>query len=146
MTTDSTNKSRPRPSPFEVFRNDGATRLPGQHFPDSAQLEPSQRSGPIKQRSIKDTRGGITQTAPERQAIALGSEKIPPSVAETAPPVPVTAPATIHVQTYSVDLAERIAAVKAGQKEALEALQQMGDGQLPTAAAAVSKESGRQPK
>lgn len=137
MSTDSPNKTRP-PSPFEVFRNEGPTRVPGQHFPHNDPLKPGRRSGPTEQRSINDTRAVIEHDAPERYPIALGSEKISQPAAETAAPVPdaaaVAEPVTIRVQTYSVNLAERIATVKAGQKEALDTLQQMGDGKLPTTA------------
>lgn len=54
---------------------------------------------------------------------------------------------TLRVQTYSLNLAERIARVRAEQQDALDSLQRLSDGHPPAAASADSdqKEKRRPP-
>ena len=125
MSSDPSDKSPP--IPFDVFHSDGSSRLPGQRFPKSEAISPNQRSGPVEQRAINDASGAPAKREIERSATVLRRP-------DDAVPEPVTQsetagldPITIRLDTYSVDLAARIARVKAEQKEALDNLQQLED-------------------
>lgn len=107
---------------FDVFRSDGSTRLPGQRFPDSEAYDSSKRSGPSDQRIISDASGGPVQGSAERAHISLRNQEAPASAK-----APDADPVTIRLQTYQLNLAERLARVKAEQKEALGNLQQLED-------------------
>jgi hypothetical protein len=131
MTDNSSDKPPPRLVPFDVFRSDGATQVPGQRFPTGetpAQrtstgdiVKPDARSGPIDQRSIHDARIAPKRSDTERHNTVLRNEDT------SQPQQPDPEPVTIRVQTYRLDLAERIARVKADQREALDNLQQLQD-------------------
>lgn len=127
MISDPSDKTPPHP--FEVFRSDGATRLPGQRFPNSEGVDPSRRSGPVQQRAIHDASGAPAPRDVERGTTALGrDEKATPGdvhhpATESADPEPIR----IRIDTYTVDLAARIARVQAEQKGALDKLQQLED-------------------
>ena len=127
MSSDPSDKASPGPIPFEVFRSDGSSRLPGQRFPKSDAIDPNQRSGPVEQRAINDASGAPAKREIERSTTVLGRH-------DDAAPKPVHSsetagvePITIRLDTYRVDLAARIARVKAAQKEALDNLQQLED-------------------
>jgi hypothetical protein len=131
MTDNTSDKPPPRLVPFDVFRSDGATQVPGQRFPTGETpgprfpkgdiVKPDARSGPIDQRSIHDARIAPERSDTERHNTVLRNENAP------EPEQPVPEPVTVRVQTYQLDLAERIARVKAGQREALDNLQQLQD-------------------
>ncbi len=125
MSNDASDKSADK-SPFDVFRSEGSTRLPGQRFPATG-LASTARSGPVDQRVITDASGGPVARQAERSITELrGADAAAP-----LPATPDTEPVTVRVQTYQIDLAERIAKVKAAQKAALEDLQQMGEEPFP---------------
>lgn len=116
----SNDKHDPEPheSEFDVFRPDGATRLPGQQFQASA-FESTERIGPVEPRVLKDI-----HDAPPAIVKALNETDFQ----ETAPAANVnntSEPLTIRLETYSVDLAARIARVKSEQKDALDGLQHL---------------------
>ena len=109
-------------SEFDVFKRDGSTRLPHQRFVDSA-LAGTKRTGAIQPRILTDLR-----EAPEALRKALSMTELQ----QTDPVLPgadAEQPLTIRLQTYQVDLAERIARVKSEQKDALDGLQQLEDDQ-----------------
>jgi hypothetical protein len=128
MSKNPDDASAPSSQPFDVFRSDGSTRLPGQRFPNGEAHESTQRSGPVEQRVISDASGGPSQGATERSNTLLRSEDQKVLQPPTDPP-DASAPesVTIRLQTYQVNLAERIARVKAEQKEALGNLQKLED-------------------
>ena len=107
-------------SEFDVFKRGGSTRLPHQRFAES-NFEASNKTGPIQHRILTDLR-----EAPEASSSALQMTEL-----QTDEPHPTKAdanePLTIRLQTYRVDLAERIARVKSAQKDALYGLQQLED-------------------
>ena len=107
-------------SEFDVFKRDGSTRLPHQRFADSA-FETSKKTGPVQHRILTDLR-----EAPEALVNALRMTDL-----KGAEPRPTNTdanePLTIRLETYRVDLAERIARVKSEQKDALDGLQQLED-------------------
>ncbi len=125
MSKDASDKSEDK-SPFDVFRSEGSTRLPGQRFP-ATRVASSARSGPVDQRVITDASDGPVVHQAERAITELRGAD-----AAASPPVaPDTEPMTVRVQTYRIDLAERIAKVKAEQKAALDHLKQLGDEPFP---------------
>lgn len=142
------------PAPFEVFRSDSSSRLPGQHFARTPAPAAQPRSGPTGQRRISDA-DGPSSAALERQSVPIGSDSGSGSSQGAdgcaAPPPPTAGteaePLTLRVQTYSLNLAERIARVRAEQQDALDSLQRMSDGQPPEAAIVDShqKENRRPP-
>ncbi len=121
MSKDSSDKAPPYPLPFEVFRSDGSKRLPAHGFSNGETPASTRRSGPVEQRSISDSSGLPPRRDAERKTTSLRTSEDTAAPAETLAAEPVT----IRVQTYRVNLAERIARVKAEQKEALDNLQQM---------------------
>ena len=123
MSNDPDDASAPPSQSFDVFRSDGSTRLPGQRFPDGEAHESIKRTGPVDQRVISDATGGPRPGLPDRSATVLRrAEKHEPALPDDhALPEPLT----VHLQTYQVNLAERIARVKAEQQEALGNLQQL---------------------
>ncbi len=128
MSQDPNDAATPPPEGFEVFRRDGSTQLPGQRFPKSAAHESAQRSGPVEQRLISDGSGAPLQSPTERGHSILRDEDGNPvaphaEAAENSDAEPIT----VRMQTYQVNLAERIARVKAGQQEVLGNLQQLED-------------------
>ena len=121
MSHDKTNeKQGPEPleSDFDVFRRDGSTRLPNQKFPASS-FEATQRTGPVETRVLKDI-----HDAPPAIVKPLLETRLQdtPAVTDTSDTVE---PITVRLKTYSVDLAARIARVKAEQQEALDGLQHL---------------------
>ncbi len=142
------------PAPFEVFRSDSSSRLPGQHFARAPSPAVQPRSGPTGQRRISDAAGPLS-AAVERQAVVIGpdagSASSPGANSGAAPPAPPATtglePLTLRVQTYSLNLAERIARVRAEQQEALDSLQRLSGGHPPPAANVDSdqKENRRPP-
>ncbi len=129
MSKDASDKSEDK-SPFDVFRSEGSTRLPGQRFPATG-VASSARSGPVDQRVITDASDGPVVHQAERALTELrGADAAapPPAAPDTEPD---TEPMTVRVQTYRIDLAERIAKVKAEQKAALDHLKQLGDAPFP---------------
>lgn len=128
MTDDSADREAPAPAPFEVFRSDSSSRLPGQRFPASEPPASTARSGPTAQRRISDAAGALAEAA-ERRPVTLGSgpDKTPPA----SPASAAIEPLTLRVQTYSLNLADRIARVRAEQQEALESLQRLSEGSPP---------------
>jgi hypothetical protein len=125
MSNDASDKSAGK-SPFDVFRSDGSTRLPGQRFPSTGPAT-TPRSGPIDQRVITDATGGPIERQPERSFTQLRGADAAAQIPENVDSDPVT----IRIQTVRIDLAERIAKVKAEQKEALDHLRQLGDEPFP---------------
>ena len=112
------------PLPFDVFRNDGSTRLPAQRFPQSEVNESVRRNGPVDQRVIVDASGGPVQGSMERATTVLrGDDRAAEPAAATE--APNAEPLTIRLQTYQLNLAERIARVKAEQQEAIGNLRQL---------------------
>lgn len=71
----------------------------------------------------------VIGAAPSPAADADAGAALPPPSASTAPE-----PLTLRVQTYSLNLAERIARVRAEQQDALDSLQRMSDGSPPDVA------------
>ncbi len=129
------------PAPFEVFRSDSSSRLPGQHFPRTQAPASPPRSGPTGQRRISDAAGPLS-AAVERRHVIIGADpdsgSSPGADASAAPSPPPAStdpePLTLRVQTYSLNLAERIARVRAEQQDALDSLQRMSDGRPPDGA------------
>ena len=107
-------------SEFDVFKRDGSTRLPHQRFADSA-FETSKKTGPVQHRILTDLR-----EAPEALRNALQTTELQGSAPPPNDPDGNEA-LTIRLETYRVDLAERIARVKSEQKDALDGLQQLED-------------------
>ncbi|NDC08265.1 MAG: hypothetical protein EBZ75_02830 [Oxalobacteraceae bacterium] len=105
-------------SDFDVFRRDGSTRLPSQQFPATA-IEATERTGPVEPRVLNDI-----HNAPPAIVKPLLETRLQdtPAVTEISDSVE---PITIRLETYSVDLAARIARVKAEQKDALDGLQHL---------------------
>ena len=108
----------PRESEFDVFRPDGATRLPNQQFPDSA-FEATKRTGPIEARVLNDIHNAPPAIVKPLHETHLQDTPAAPETSATGEPL------TIRLETYSVDLAARIARVKAEQKDALDGLQHL---------------------
>ena len=119
MSHDKTNeKQGPEPleSDFDVFRRDGSTRLPNQQFPAST-FEATQRTGPIEPRVLKDIHDAPPAIVKPLLEPRLQDTPAVTEISDTVEPI------TVRLETYSVDLAARIARVKAEQKEALDGLQ-----------------------
>lgn len=132
MSNDPADKPPSSPKPFDVFRSGGSTQLPGQRFAASDAHSSPRRSGPVEQRTIFDASGGPVQQDPVRKRTQLrdAPESSPADGQAAAGTASVTAEGeseTIRLRTYRVNLAERIARVKAEQKDALDHLQQLED-------------------
>ena len=123
MSHDKTNeKQGPEPleSDFDVFRRDGSTRLPNQKFPASS-FEATKRTGPVEPRVLKDIHDAPPAIVKPLNETRLQDTPVVTEISDTVEPI------TVRLETYSVDLAARIARVKAEQQEALDGLQHLQD-------------------
>ena len=123
MSHDKTNeKQGPEPleSDFDVFRRDGSTRLPNQKFPASS-FEATQRTGPVETRVLKDIHDAPPAVVKPLLETRLQDTPAATDISDSVEPI------TVRLETYSVDLAARIARVKAEQQEALDGLQHLQD-------------------
>ena len=115
---------------LQVFRVGGdSERSVGRHGHPPAEPE-ARRSGPVQQQTISDGSGPVMSRAladsapvaaatPPLPAISLAQE---PAAAAAEPEPEPASIETIRVQTFSIDLAERLARTRAAQQEVLREL------------------------
>ena len=123
-------KRRGREEIFEVFRPQGDHDVSAENYLLKKQSSSPAITGPLQTHHITDAAGALSSQAPERHALNLsdtdGAASRPAPVIDTAGTDDDTqAPTRIRLETFRIDMHERLAAMQAAQQKAKDQLNEL---------------------